>query len=450
MASQPVPPEWHQFLEAIRSRVQNQAFETWFRSVTFGGLDEGTFTLNVPNQFVSEWLSENYMDVLRRACAESFGDGLFVAFRVDPVLEVPSRATPFVRRPAGPRPRRVFEEHSQIDPKYSFESFVVGKSNQLADAACKAVAESPAKAYNPLFLYGGVGLGKTHLMQAIGNAIRRSNPDTRIYYVSSEQFTNEMIYCIQHQTTLDFRKKYRNADLLLIDDIQFLAGKESTQEEFFHTFNALYDAHKQVVMTSDRPPGEIRMLEERLVSRFQWGLVADLQLPDLETRVAIIRKKAEEEGVHIPEDVALLIAENVRSNIRELEGSLIRLLAFSNLMKAEINLDLANQVLRDFMRSSAHRRLDAPTIIKATAEYFSTTMEAIRGKRRTNAIVVPRQVAMHLCRNLTEMATTEIGRAFGGKDHTTVLYACERVQTMIENDPDIRQAVEELEQRLKN
>jgi chromosomal replication initiator protein len=340
----------------------------------------------------------------------------------------------------------MYDDQSRIDPKYSFDTFVVGKSNQLAHAACKAVAENPAQAYNPLFLYGGVGLGKTHLMLAIGNALRARNPDAAIYYVSSEQFTNEMIFGIQHGKTLDFKKKYRGMDLLLIDDIQFLAGKESTQEEFFHTFNALYDTNRQLVLTSDRPPGDIRMLEERLVSRFQWGLVADIQLPDLETRVAILQKKAEIEGLQLPEDVALHIAENVRSNIRELEGSLIRLIAFSHLMNLEIN----KQILQDFLRPDTLRKVDAPAIIRAVADHFGASIEAIKGKRRTNAIVVPRQIGMHLCRTLTPMPLTEIGKAFGKRDHTTVLYACDRVKGMLDSDPDIQRAVKEIQEKLQN
>ncbi|NNF06764.1 MAG: chromosomal replication initiator protein DnaA [Candidatus Eisenbacteria bacterium] len=457
MASQPAPPEWRTFLEEVKSCVQTQAYETWFRAVQLSGIEKSSLVLNVPNQFVAEWLSENYMDVLRRSVKRAYGADLVIEFRVDPVLEVRSTQAPPPPKTTSSKKaaNAAFEDsgmgddHSQIDPKYTFDMFVVGKSNQLAHAACKAVAENPATAYNPLFLYGGVGLGKTHLMQAVGNALRQKNSRSRIAYVSSEQFTNEMIYCIQHGKTHDFRKKYRNADLLLVDDIQFLAGKESTQEEFFHTFNALYDAKKQVVMTSDRPPGEIRMLEERLVSRFQWGLVADIQLPDLETRIAILKHKAEIEGLFLPEDVALHIAENVRSNIRELEGSLIRLIAFSNLMNVEINLDLAKQVLADFTRSSARKQIDAPTIIRTTAEYFDSTVESIKGKRRTNAIVVPRQVAMYLCRTMTDLPLTEIGKLFGKRDHTTVLYACDRVKDMIENDPKIRRSTQEIEEKLK-
>jgi chromosomal replication initiator protein len=267
--------------------------------------------------------------------------------------------------------------------------------------------------------------------------------------VSSEKFTNEMIYSIQHSKTLEFKDKYRSVDLLLIDDIQFLAGKETTQEEFFHTFNALYDARKQIVLTSDRPPKEIRMLEERLVSRFNWGLLADISRPDLETRVAIIRKKAESENVHLPEDVALLIAENVVSNIRELEGCLIRLVAFSALTKTEISAPLAKQVLQDFMRSDTERRTDHRTVVKVVSAQFNVTPEALRSKRRTNNVVVPRQIAMHLIRNLTGMPLTEIGKLFGGRDHTTVLYACDRVKEMIETDHDIARAIKEIEEELR-
>jgi chromosomal replication initiator protein len=437
------------FLQEVRSRVQDQAYETWFRSIRFDSIDDEKLTIGVPNQFAAEWLSENYMDVLRRAAAKTYGDGRSIHFKVDPLLEVHSVQGSPSARPSAPRPARVFEEAPRVDPKYTFESFVVGKSNQLAHAACKAVAENPATSYNPLFLYGGVGMGKTHLMQAIGNAALARRPDARVYYVSSEKFTYEMIFSIQNNKTLDFKRKYRSADFLLIDDIQFLAGKESTQEEFFHTFNALYESKKQIVMTSDRPPKEIRMLEERLVSRFHWGLVADLQPPDLETRVAILRKKAETESVHLPEDVALLIAENVRSNIRELEGSLVRLVAVSTLTGSKISVDLANHVLTDFMRAGKASRPDAAAISKAVAQQFHTTVESLKGKRRTNAIVVPRQTAMYICRSLTEMALTDVGRAFGGRDHTTVLYACERVREMMDVDPEYKRTVEEMEERLR-
>jgi chromosomal replication initiator protein len=286
-------------------------------------------------------------------------------------------------------------------------------------------------------------------MHAIGNAMLARNRSARVCYLSSEKFTNDMIYSIQHSKTLEFKEKYRNVDLLLIDDIQFLAGKETTQEEFFHTFNALYDSRRQIVLTSDRPPKEIRMLEERLVSRFHWGLLADIGRPDFETRVAILRKKAENENVHLPEDVTLLIAENVASNIRELEGCLIRLVAFSALTKTDITVTLAKQVLQDFMRSDAEKRFDPRTIIKSVATRYNMTPESIKGKRRTNQVVVPRQVAMHLIRNLTSLPLTEIGKLFGGRDHTTVLYACDRVKEMMETDSDVQRTVQELEEELR-
>ena len=447
MASQPAPPQWRTFLEEIKARVTSQAYETWFRSLRFGGSEGNELALSVPTRFMSEWLMEHYMDVLRTASQEAFGDGVEISFHVDP-SHIPSQPAP-IKAPVKPAaPKRVYDDHGRIDPKYTFDTFVVGKSNQLAHAACKAVARNPASVYNPLFLYGGVGLGKTHLMQAIGNEVRANNPSVPIHYVSSEEFTNELIAAIQHGKTLEFKRKYRTVDLLLIDDVQFLAGKESTQEEFFHTFNALYKSNKQVIMTCDRAPNEIRMLEERLLSRFQWGLVADIQAPDLETRMAILNAKAEQEGLHLPESVALLIAENVRSNIRELEGSLIRLIAFANLTQAEINTSLANQVLRDFIASSAARTLDMSSIMKATADYFNTSIEAIKSKKRTNSIVVPRQVAMYLCRNLTQKPVTDIGRAFG-RDHSTVLHGCERVKDMLEVEPDIKRGVQEIQERLK-
>ena len=448
MASQPESPHWRIFLEEVRQRVQEQAYETWFRAIRLDTETSDALVLGVPNQFVAEWLSENFMDVIRRAAEKAFGSGQTIRFTVDPVLEL--RSAPVAPVPAKPaRPARVYDVHGQIDPKYTFNTFVVGKSNQLATAACKAVAENPASAYNPLFLYGGVGMGKTHLMQAIGNELLSRSPDAKVCYVSSEKFTNEMIYAIQHGKTLEFKKKYRDADLLLIDDIQFLAGKESTQEEFFHTFNALYDARKQIVLTSDRPPKEIRMLEERLVSRFHWGLLADIQPPDLETRVAILRQKAETEHILLPEDVALLIAERVRSNIRELEGSLNRLVAFSRLNKTEINADLANQVLRDFLRLGNDRPINAAAIIRAVADEFQTTVEALKGKRRTSAVVLPRQLGMFLCRRLTPMPLTEIGKAFGGRDHTTVIHACDKVKDLIETDPELERRAQDLEDKLR-
>jgi chromosomal replication initiator protein len=446
MATHPDPPVWRQFLEEVRTRVQDQAFETWFRTIRLNNYSDSLITIGVPNQFVADWLSENFMDVLRKAASRVFGVDA-IDFEVDPELETRAQEMP---RPHITRKLRNGDTNGAgLDPKYNFESFVVGKSNELPAAACMAVAKNPATAYNPLFLWGGVGLGKTHLMLAVGNAMIAANPAVRVHYVSSETFTNEMIFSIQHSKTMEFKNKYRSVDALLIDDIQFLAGKETTQEEFFHTFNALYDSRKQIILTSDRPPKEIRMLEERLVSRFHWGLLADIGKPDFETRVAILKKKAAEEDTILPEDVAHLIAENVVSNIRELEGCLIRLTAFAHLAKRSVDLSLAREVLQDFIRSDQEKRFDPRVIIKAVATRYNVTTESLKGKRRTNNVVVPRQVAMYLIRTLTSSPLAEIGRYFGNRDHTTVLYACDRVKDMVETDVEVARAVQDLEEELR-
>jgi len=446
MATHPDPPVWRQFLEEVRLRVQDQAFETWFRTIRLNTYSDSQITIGVPNQFVADWLSENFSDVLRKAGSRVFGVDR-IEFEVDPELE--TRAPEMMRPQITRKLRNGDTNGAGMDPKYNFESFVVGKSNELAAAACVAVAKNPATAYNPLFLWGGVGLGKTHLMLAVGNAMVAANPAVRVHYVSSETFTNEMIFSIQHSKTMEFKNKYRSVDALLIDDIQFLAGKETTQEEFFHTFNALYDSRKQIILTSDRPPKEIRMLEERLVSRFHWGLLADIGKPDFETRVAIIKKKAAEEDTILPQDVAHLIAENVVSNIRELEGCLIRLMAFAHLAKRSIDLPLAREVLQDFIRTDQEKRFDPRLIIKAVATRYNIPTESIKGKRRTNNVVVPRQVAMYLIRSLTGIPLAEIGRYFGNRDHTTVLYACDRVKDMTETDVEVARAVQDLEEELR-
>ena len=446
MATHPDPPVWRQFLEEVRTRVQDQAYETWFRTIRLNHYSDSHITIGVPNQFVADWLSENFMDVLRKASSRVFGADA-IDFEFDPELE--TRA-PEIARPQITRKLRNGDTNGAgLDPKYNFESFVVGKSNELAAAACMAAAKNPATAYNPLFLWGGVGLGKTHLMLAVGNAMVAANPAVRVHYVSSETFTNEMIFSIQHSKTMEFKNKYRSVDALLIDDIQFLAGKETTQEEFFHTFNALYDSRKQIILTSDRPPKEIRMLEERLVSRFHWGLLADIGKPDFETRVAILKKKASEEDTILPEDVAHLIAENVSSNIRELEGCLIRLTAFAHLAKRSVDLPLAREVLQAFIRTDQEKRFDPRVIIKAVATRYNVTPESVKGKRRTNNVVVPRQVAMYLIRSLTSAPLAEIGRYFSNRDHTTVLYACDRVKDMVETDVEVARAVQDLEEELR-
>jgi chromosomal replication initiator protein len=336
-----------------------------------------------------------------------------------------------------------------LNPRYTFDTFVVGSSNQFAHAAALAVAESPSKAYNPLYIYGGVGLGKTHLMHAIGHAIRARNKHLRLTYVSSERFMNELINAIRYDKTLAFREKYRNVDVLLIDDIQFLAGKERTQEEFFHTFNALYDAQKQIVITSDCPPREIPTLEERLHSRFEWGLIADIQPPDLETKVAILKKKAEQERISLPDNVALFIASKIKSNIRELEGALIRLIAYSSLTGRPISLALAQETLRGLIDEEEEKTVTIELIQKTVADYFGLRVSDLKSKNNSRSVAEPRQIAMYLCKRLTTASLPEIGREFGGKHHTTVLHSINKISELYEKREDFHRIINNLIDRLK-
>jgi chromosomal replication initiator protein len=343
-------------------------------------------------------------------------------------------------RQRGPAPSR---DESNLSPNNTFETFIVGSGNQFAHAVCQAVAQSPGERYNPLFIYGGVGLGKTHLMHAIGHYVREQRRGARVFFVTAEKFMNEMIYSIQHATTLEFKSRYRTADVLLIDDIQFLAGKESTQEEFFHTFNSLHGAHKQIVLTSDGPPNSITALEERLISRFTWGVIADLQPPDLETRVAIVKKKAELQRRSLPNEIALLLASNIKTNIRDLEGSLSRLLAFAELTGQPLTVEFAQEVLRDQIKPDL-ARIDALDIQRAVARHFGVSEESLRGKRRTDTIAFPRQIGMYVTRSITDMSLAEIGGKFGGRDHTTVLHACQKIEKLMQTDRDLRTVVEDL------
>jgi chromosomal replication initiator protein len=340
-----------------------------------------------------------------------------------------------------------WDSAAQLNPRYTFDAFVIGSGNQFAHAACQAVSERPSKAYNPLFLYGGVGMGKTHLMQAIGHEIKRRQPQVAICYVSSEKFTNEMINSLRYDKMISFRDKFRNVDVLLVDDIQFLAQKERTQEEFFHTFNALHESMKQIVIASDRPPKELAEFEDRLRSRFEWGLIADIQPPDLETKVAILQKKAEQEKVILPTDVALYIASNIRSNVRELEGALIRLVAHSSLIGAEITLPYTQQVLKNFIDSQA-RKVTIESIQKAVAEQFGLRLVEIKAKNNSRAIVYPRQIAMYLAKHLTEASLPEIGRQFGGKHHTTVLHSVDKIDVNRKTDKDLNRLINKMTEQL--
>lgn len=429
---------WHQAVSAIRAKVGESAYEAWIKPVRPKTLGEKECVLEVPNDFFREWLLQHYDGFIREAL-KSCGIESCVTYTVNASLaeEGPKtipHAPAVLREPAGP---------FVLNPKYTFENFVVGPSNRFTHAACLSIADSPAKAYNPLFIYSKVGLGKTHLMQAICHRIRQNNPAARFYYTTSERFTNELISAIQHRTTAQFREKFRNVDVLLIDDIQFLANKEATQEEFFHTFNALYDNHKQIIITSDRPPKEIQRLEERLVSRFSWGLVTDIQPPDIETRIAILRKKIEHESIAIPDDVLYFIASIIKSNIRELEGALVKVIAYSMLEEKIITLEMSKNVLKDLLKE-ASRHVTAEDIQKAVANYYKIRTEDIKTKKRVKTVVVPRQVAMYLCRELTSMSLPEIGAAFGGKDHTTVLHACKKIHKEIENGLPVKAIVEQL------
>ncbi|MCM8761245.1 MAG: chromosomal replication initiator protein DnaA, partial [Candidatus Omnitrophica bacterium] len=350
-----------------------------------------------------------------------------------------------------PFSRSVSDQAKEIglQERYSFDHFVIGPSNRFAHAAALAVSDSPAKAYNPLFIYGGVGLGKTHLMHAIGHRVLQKSPKARVLYISSEEFTNQLISAIQNRTTLKFREKYRSVDILLIDDIHFIAGKEATQEEFFHTFNALYDAHKQIVVSSDRPPKEIERLEERLVSRFEWGLVTDIQPPDFETRIAILKKKSEKETIVLPEDVFYFLAEKIRTNIRELEGALIRVVAYAKLVGKDVSVELAKEVLKD-MIIEGEKKVTIELIQKKVSEYFDIKLSDMRAKKRSKAIAYPRQIAMYLARQLTDYSLPEIGEQFGGRDHTTVIHAYDKIENDLKNKRGLKAIVDKVIESIKN
>jgi len=434
---------WQGALDRIQTHISSQTFDTWFRSLEPIDFDGSTLILEVPSQFYIDWIDHHYRALIESSLAATTGNAVTLEFQVRASEEAPV----FEERPRGPLPNR---GECPLVPHNTFDTFIVGKGNDFAHATALAVAQSPGERYNPLYLYGGVGLGKTHLMHAIGHHVRALKPHARIFFVSAEKFMNEMIYSIQHATTLEFKSRYRTADVLLIDDVQFLAGKESTQEEFFHTFNSLHDAHKQIVMTSDGPPNAMTAIQERLVSRFQWGIQADLLAPDLETRVAIVKKKAELQSRNLPNEIALLLASNIKSNIRDLEGSLSRLLAFADLMGAkELSVEFAQEVLRDQIKPDL-ARIDVSEIQRAVAKRWDVTEESLRGKRRTDVIAFPRQVGMYIARVMTDLSLNEIGAKFGGRDHSTVLHACNKIEALLATDSELRSVVEDLMASLGN
>ncbi len=439
--------EWDEALEYIQQKVPKQVFDTWFLPVQFDRVENSTVYIGVPNKFFGEWLDTHYGALLAEAVATAgAGEPLTVAFivreKTAPAQEELPLATQGGRVQAQVKPRRGI----LLNPKYTFRNFVVGAGNQFAHAACMAVAEQPGQTYNPLFIYGGVGLGKTHLLNAIGNHVAEQR-DLRIAYLTTEQFTNEVINSIRYDKMMDLRKRYRHIDMLMIDDIQFLVGKERTQEEFFHTFNALYEGHKQIVLSSDRFPKDMPDIEERLRSRFEWGLIADLQPPDVETRIAILRKKSEDEGVKLPEDVIQFLSTTMKSNIRELEGSLVRLGAYASLTGQVISLDLAKNVLRDII-GDKKKVVAMDDIQEAVCAQFHVKLAELKSRRRSKTLVHPRQIAMYLCRELTDASYPEIGRQFGGKDHTTIIHACRQVAKAKEADTGLQTTIESLKEQI--
>ena len=434
---------WDEVLSSIEKKISYQNFDIWFKPTTLEREDAQAkqLLIRVPNTHFKYWLAENYSEVIETTLEELELDQYEVSF----VAQEESGGKPEQEQRFATGLKEPCPDASQcnLNTNYTFSRFVVGFCNQFAHAASVAVSEQPAKAYNPFFVYGGVGLGKTHLMHAIGHCIKAQSPNTRLMYMSSEQFMNELINSIRYDKTIQFREKYRNVDVLLIDDIQFLAGKERTQEEFFHTFNALYDSGKQIVITSDCPPREIPTLQERLHSRFEWGLIADIQPPDVETKIAILRKKAAFEQVDLPDDVAYFIASNVKSNVRELEGSLVRLSAYSSLTGERITLELAEQVLRN-VAENAMRVISIDRIQKAAADHYSLKVAELKAKNNSRRVVEPRQIAMYLCRELTESSLPQIGKEFGGKHHTTVLHSVRKIAEARSKKPAIQSTVTRL------
>jgi chromosomal replication initiator protein len=411
---------WEAILARIETKVNRHSFYTWFRPTTFVAEDRSSVTVRVPNVLFKDWLTRHYSGVITEAANELKRPGLVVNFMAESPTAQPG--------PAG------------LIPRYTFDTFIVGSSNQFAHAACRAVAEAPSRSYNPLFIYGGVGLGKTHLMHAVGHYVLQHDRNLKLTYISSERFMNEMINAVRYDRVLDFRAQYRSVDVLLVDDIQFLAGKEGTQNEFFHTFNALHDSQKQIVLSSDCPPQEIQALEERLRSRFEWGLIADIQSPDLETKVAILKKKAETEAVPLPDDVAMYIAGKIKSNIRELEGSLIRLIAYASLTGQEISLALTQEVLKNILDHDV-KAVTIEIIQKFVADYYNLRMMDLKARDNSKSVAMPRQIAMYLSKQLTHASLPEIGRSFGGKHHSTVIHSIRKVEDLRKRDPDFNKMI---------
>ena len=435
---------WDLILARVETKVNQHIYSTWFKPTSFVRDDGKVLRVRVPNALFSNWLTKHYSVVIDEALTEVHRPGCVVSF-------VTEESDPDVKAtvPASALPSQASDSDDITAPsgslaaRYSFDAFIVGPSNQFAHAACRAVAEAPSRSYNPLFIYGGVGLGKTHLMHAIGHYVLTHLTSLKLTYISSERFMNEMINAVRYDRILDFRERYRSVDVLLVDDIQFIAGKEGTQNEFFHTFNALYDSQKQIVISSDCPPHEIPSLEERLRSRFEWGLIADIQAPDLETKVAILKKKAENEGIPLPDNVAIYIAGKIKSNIRELEGSLIRLIAYASLTGREISLSLTQDVLRNVLQHD-DRAVTIEIIQKFVSDYYQLKLAELKSRNNSKSVALPRQVAMYLCKSLTSASLPEIGRSFGGKHHSTVIHSIRKIEDLRQRDADFNSLINNL------
>jgi len=426
---------WDQVLSRVETKVNRHSFYTWFKPTSLVADGGQSITVRVPNPLFKDWLTKHYSVVLSEALTEVRRSGATLVFVAEGIV-LPSliEIDPPQAVPGAPLDMTA-PVSAGLNPRYTFDTFIVGPSNQFAHAACRAVAEAPSRSYNPLFIYGGVGLGKTHLMHAIGQYVLQHDTTLKLTYISSERFMNEMINALRYDRILDFRERYRSVDVLLVDDIQFVSGKEGTQTEFFHTFNALYDSQKQIVLSSDHPPHEIPALEERLRSRFEWGLIADIQPPDIETRVAILKRKAEAEAVPLPDGVAMYIAGRIKSNIRELEGSLIRLIAFASLTGREISLELTQEVLKNF-RDQDDRAVTIETIQRFVSDYYQLKIGDLKSRNNSKSVAMPRQVAMYLCKSLTPASLPEIGRSFGGKHHSTVIHSIKKVGELRKKDGD--------------
>lgn len=433
---------WQNVLEYVRQSITEVEYHTWFEKIRPLGVVNGSLELGVPTSFAGDWIQKHYAALIQEALIRLGAQTPRFELKVTPANPVQedifstSTQTPLQ------------EPRARLNPKYTFENFVVGQNNNLAHAAAVAVAESPGYAYNPLFLYGGVGLGKTHLMHAVGHSVAQRFPEKKIEYVTTETFTNELINSIREDRTSEFRDRYRSVDLLLVDDIQFIAGKERTQDEFFHTFNALYEARKQIILSSDRPPKDILTLESRLRSRFEWGLITDIQSPDLETRVAILKMNSEFRNMRIPEEVLEYIAKQVTSNIRELEGALMRVIAYASLNGVQLSKQIAIKALSDVFTAS-EVNFSPEEVVKGVAEYYGLRAEEIRGAGRRKEVVLPRQIAMYLIRDITHMSLPEIGQFFDGRDHTTVLYAIQKIQEAMESDSNLLQAIKTIKERIR-